>query len=215
MDDAFCRGGALLRPCFRPNQQQRAEQSPAPTSYPQESNIHQNFQLHLLLMAIILRQLVANLIPHVSGGAYQDARKVTLVWNDRPKHWDLPEFRGRKHQTRPPKAPFSPPSFPSHGERWGCWRRQQSQICNNLSVSAAPSQHPYPFCPFGTFPPDRGNRPLEGEPGSAHRQRCQGNGRQPLSQPAADSSPGRGAKNRRCGAAAGRGHCSALAFTNP
>ena len=39
-----------------------------------------------------------------------------------------------------------------------------SQICDNLSVSAAPSQHPYPFCPFGTFPPDRGNRPLEGEP---------------------------------------------------
>ena len=38
------------------------------------------------------------------------------------------------------------------------------QICGNLSVSAAPSQHPYPFCPFGTFPPDRGNRPLEGEP---------------------------------------------------
>ena len=38
------------------------------------------------------------------------------------------------------------------------------QICANLSVSAAPSQHPYPFCPFGTFPPDRGNRPLEGEP---------------------------------------------------
>ena len=38
------------------------------------------------------------------------------------------------------------------------------QICSNLSVSAAPSQHPYPFCPFGTFPPDRGNRPLGGEP---------------------------------------------------
>ena len=41
------------------------------------------------------------------------------------------------------------------------------QICGNLSVSAAPSQHPYPFCPFGTFPPDRGNRPLGGEPFSA------------------------------------------------
>ena len=27
-----CRGGALLRPCFRQNQQQRAEQSPAPTA---------------------------------------------------------------------------------------------------------------------------------------------------------------------------------------
>ena len=45
---------------------------------------------------------------------------------------------------------------------WVSW-----QISNNLSVSAAPSQHPYPFCPFGTFPPDRGNRPLEGEPFSA------------------------------------------------
>ena len=30
------------------------------------------------------------------------------------------------------------------------------QICDNLSVSAAPSQHPYPFCPFGTFLPERG-----------------------------------------------------------
>ena len=45
------------------------------------------------------------------------------------------------------------------------------QICYNLSVSASPSQHPYPFCPFGTFPPDRGNRPLEGEPRGAHRRR--------------------------------------------
>ena len=32
------------------------------------------------------------------------------------------------------------------------------------SQSACGCQHPYPFCPFGTFPPDRGNRPLEGEP---------------------------------------------------
>ena len=38
--------------------------------------------LHLLWMADILRQLVTNLIPPVSGGAYQDARKVSLVWND-------------------------------------------------------------------------------------------------------------------------------------
>ena len=45
------------------------------------------------------------------------------------------------------------------------------QICGNLSVSAAPSQHPYPFCPFGTFPPDRGNRLLEGEPRGAHRRK--------------------------------------------
>ena len=31
-----------------------------------------------------------------------------------------------------------------------------AKVGDNLSVSAAPSQHPYPFCPFGTFPPDRG-----------------------------------------------------------
>ena len=55
--------------------------------------------LHLLLIADILRQLVANLMPTVSGGAYQDARKVSIEWNARPKHWGLPEFRCRKHQT--------------------------------------------------------------------------------------------------------------------
>ena len=35
----------------------------------------------------------------VSGGAYQDAREVTIVWNARPKHRNLPEFRRRTHQT--------------------------------------------------------------------------------------------------------------------
>ena len=45
--------------------------------------------------------------PHVSGGAYQNVRKVTTEWNARPKHWCSPEFRGRKHQTRPSTL-FSP-----------------------------------------------------------------------------------------------------------
>ena len=39
-------------------------------------------RLHLLLMADILQKLVTNLIPTVSGGAYQDIRKVTAEWND-------------------------------------------------------------------------------------------------------------------------------------
>ena len=39
------------------------------------------------------------------------------------------------------------------------------QICDNLSVSAAPSQHPYPpFVPSGHFPLIGGIGPLEGEP---------------------------------------------------
>ena len=35
-------------------------------------------------MAIVLRQLAANLISPVSGGAYYDVRKVTPEWNARP-----------------------------------------------------------------------------------------------------------------------------------
>ena len=84
----------------------------------------------------------------VSGGAYQDARKVTTKWNARPKHWFSPKIRGRKHQTVT-QRPFSPPSFPARRKRRGRRRR-----------------------PAGA------------------------NLRQPLSQPAADSSPARGALGR-------------------
>ena len=58
----------------------------------------------------------------VSGGAYQDARRVTLEWNARPKHRCLPEFRGRKHQTAS-KHSFLPPSFLLREKRWGRRRR--------------------------------------------------------------------------------------------
>ena len=34
---------------------------------------------------------------------------------------------------------------------------------SSSSVGFADS-YPYPLCPFGTFPPDRGNRPLKGKP---------------------------------------------------
>ena len=58
-------------------------------------------------MSDILRQRTANLIPTVSGGAYQDAREVSIVWNTRRKHRSLPKFRCRMHQTRPSTL-FSP-----------------------------------------------------------------------------------------------------------
>ena len=41
--EVFCRSGALLRPLLLISSKERAEQSPAPTRYPQEGNIHQNF----------------------------------------------------------------------------------------------------------------------------------------------------------------------------
>ena len=58
----------------------------------------------------------------VSGGAQSDARRVSIVWNARLKHWCLPEFRCSMHQTVT-KRPFSPPSFPARRKRRGSRRR--------------------------------------------------------------------------------------------
>ena len=147
-------------------------------------------------MSDILRQRTANLIPTVSGGAYQDAREVSIVWNTRRKHRSLPKFRCRMHQTRPSTL-FSP-VFSLAREKLGRRRRvrndrdgtsrRKRRLFSSVLISSFPNrklnlrfgffpadlqqplsqpdgcQHPYPFCPFGTFPPDRGNRPLEGEP---------------------------------------------------
>ena len=53
---------------------------------------------------------------------------------------------------------------PSRGG--GSAERRDGEVVSNLQqpLSLLRRQHPYPFCPFGTFPPDRGNRPLKGEP---------------------------------------------------
>ena len=58
-------------------------------------------------MADILWQLAANLIPTVSGGAYQDIRKVITEWNARLKHRGSPEFRCQMHPVSPSTL-FSP-----------------------------------------------------------------------------------------------------------
>ena len=156
--------------------------------------------LHLLFTANIQTQLPSNPLSRIRRRVV-DICRVTIEWNARPKHWDLPKFRRRMHPVAS-RALFSP-IFSLAREKIGPPearqkrpRRNESlqarllilcarfflskpqtefavwvswQICSNLSVSAAPSQHPYPFCPFGTFPPDRGNRPLEGEPFPARR----------------------------------------------
>ena len=89
------------------------------------------------------------------------------MWNDARKIGAY--LNSEAESVKRVQALFSPLSFLPY--LFSCERKdravgdiRQSQVCNNLSVSASPSQHPYPFCPFGTFPPDRGNRPLEGEP---------------------------------------------------
>ena len=63
----------------------------------------------------------------VSGGAYQDARKVSIEWNARLKHRRSPEFRCRMHQTVT-QRPFSPPSFPARRKRRGRRRRVRTGL---------------------------------------------------------------------------------------
>ena len=72
--------------------------------------------------------------PHVSGGAYQNVRKVTTEWNARSKHWCSPEFRGRKHQTRPGTL-FSP-IFSLAREKMGPPEARQKRPRRNESLQA-------------------------------------------------------------------------------
>ena len=86
----------------------------------------------------------------VSGGAYQDARKVSLVWNARPKHWNPPEFKCRKHPTVT-QRPFSPPSFPARRKRRGRRRhRAVASLRQPLSLGCA-EPAPLKGEPFGVL----------------------------------------------------------------
>ena len=121
--------------------------------------------LHLLFTAVVLRQLAANLIPTVSGGAYQDARKVSIEWNAKLKYWCLPEFRCRTHQTRPSTL-FSP-IFSLAREKIGPpearqkWPRRneppQATSVSSVLVSSFPNRKLN--LRFGSFPADL-RRPL-------------------------------------------------------
>ena len=90
--------------------------------------------LHLPLMADILWQLAANLIPTVSGGAYQDIRKVTTEWNARLKHCGPPKIRGSMHPASPSTL-FSPIFFLAR-EKIGPPEARQKRPRRNESLQA-------------------------------------------------------------------------------
>ena len=90
--------------------------------------------LHLPLMADILWQLAANLIPTVSGCAYQDIRKVTTEWNARLKHCGPPKIRGSMHPASPSTL-FSP-IFSLAREMIGPPEERQKRPRRNESLQA-------------------------------------------------------------------------------
>ena len=85
-------------------------------------------------MADILWQLAANLIPTVSGGAYQDIRKVTTEWNARLKHCGPPKIRGSMHPASPSTL-FSP-IFSLAREKIGPPEARQKRPRRNESLQA-------------------------------------------------------------------------------
>ena len=115
----------------------------------------------------------------VSGGAYQDIRKVTTEWNARPKHCSPPKIRYSMHPASP--STLFPPIFSLAREKIGPPEARQKRPRRNESLQARLlilcarfflSKPQTEFAVWVFF---------------------YANLRRPLSQPAADSSPGRGA----------------------
>ena len=85
-------------------------------------------------MADILWQLAANLIPTVSGGAYQDIRRVTTEWNARLKHCGPPKIRCSMHPASPSTLFF--PIFSLAREKMGPPEARQKRPRRNESLQA-------------------------------------------------------------------------------
>ena len=70
----------------------------------------------------------------VSGGAYQDAREMSLVWNARPKHCGPPKIKGSMHPASPSTL-FSP-IFSLAREKIGPPEARQKRPRRNESLQA-------------------------------------------------------------------------------
>ena len=133
--DAPCRGGALLRPFSRRNQHQRAEQSPAPTTCPRKKVTSIKILIAPSIDGSCSKATSCKPDTSVSGGAYQDARKVSLVWND-IQNIDAC-LNSEAERTKRVQALFSPPSFLLREKRWG--RRRQPAVANLQQPFSQPS----------------------------------------------------------------------------
>ena len=115
--DAPCRGGALLRPFSRRNQHQRAEQSPAPTTCPRKKVTSIKILIAPSIDGSCSKATSCKPDTSVSGGAYQDARKVSLVWND-IQNIDAC-LNSEAERTKRVQAPLFSPFFSGKTEKKG------------------------------------------------------------------------------------------------
>ena len=102
----------------------------------------------------------------VSGGAYQDARKVSLVWNDAQNIGSYLNSDAGSTQ-HVPKHSFLPPSFLLREKRWGRRRRvrndhggtsrRKRRLLSSVLISSFPNRKLN--LRFGSFPADL-RRPL-------------------------------------------------------
>ena len=115
--DAPCRGGALLRPFSRRNQHQRAEQSPAPTTCPRKKVTSIKILIAPSIDGSCSKATSCKPDTSVSGGAYQDARKVSLVWND-IQNIDAC-LNSEAERTKRVQAPLFSPIFSGKTEKIG------------------------------------------------------------------------------------------------
>ena len=146
--DAPCRGGALLRPFSRRNQHQRAEQSPAPTTCPRKKVTSIKILIAPSIDGSCSKATSCKPDTSVSGGAYQDARKVSLVWND-IQNIDAC-LNSEAERTKRVQALFSPPSFLLREKRWGRRRRvrndrdgtsrRKRRLLSSVLVSSFPNR---------------------------------------------------------------------------
>ena len=112
-------GGAGLcsRPFSRRNQHQRAEQSPAPTTCPRKKVTSIKILIAPSIDGSCSKATSCKPDTSVSGGAYQDARKVSLVWND-IQNIDAC-LNSEAERTKRVQALFSPPIFSLAREKRG------------------------------------------------------------------------------------------------
>ncbi len=118
-------------------EQEPSRQKPRRKNQPTRRSYPSRFPSHLLLMAVVLRQLAANLTPPYQAAARSKTPiKVSTTWNARPKTRGLLEFRGRTHQTH--QALFFSPIFSLAREKIGRRRVKNRPRRNESPLFAEP-----------------------------------------------------------------------------